>query len=199
MPRVTQEHLDARRREILAAAHRCFARRGFHDATMQEIADEAGLSAGALYRYFDGKQALVEALAAWGRAQKRRALEAVEPDSGVEGLGRLVTRMLETLQASERSDEAVRLDVRLWGEALGDRSLQPLVADALETFRQPLADHLRGEQEVGRVRADVDPEMVARALLSLLSGLELQLAFDPELKPEAYAGAVTSLLDGLEA
>ena len=48
MARVSQEHLDARRRQILEGAARCFARDGFHSTTMQDILRETGLSAGAV-------------------------------------------------------------------------------------------------------------------------------------------------------
>src|SRR5688572_3194112 len=64
MPRVTEKHQEARRRQILDAAIACFARKGFRHATMRDICGEAGLSAGAVYGYFDGKEAIVEAIAA---------------------------------------------------------------------------------------------------------------------------------------
>src|SRR3954454_5960724 len=62
MPKVTEEHVDARRRQILSAALRCFAREGFHRATMQDIFREADLSPGAVYTYFKGKDELVLAI-----------------------------------------------------------------------------------------------------------------------------------------
>lgn len=62
MPRVSQSYLDARRRQIMDAAITCFAREGFHRATMQDIVAETGLSAGAIYRYFWSKEDIVAAL-----------------------------------------------------------------------------------------------------------------------------------------
>ena len=53
-----------RRERILEAAERAFVRHGFHAATMQHVADEAGMSAGNLYRYFPSKEAIVEGLCA---------------------------------------------------------------------------------------------------------------------------------------
>ncbi|HEY9407971.1 MAG TPA: helix-turn-helix domain-containing protein, partial [Jiangellaceae bacterium] len=52
MPRVSEAHLAARRDQILQAAWTCFARDGFHATSMQDVFAEAGLSAGAVYRYF---------------------------------------------------------------------------------------------------------------------------------------------------
>lgn len=53
---------DQRRRQILDAAEACFRARGFHAATMAEIAAEAGLSVGQIYRFFENKEAVVEAI-----------------------------------------------------------------------------------------------------------------------------------------
>lgn len=197
MPRISQSYREARRREIVEAAFRCFSRSGFHAATMQEIADEAGLSAGALYRYFDGKQALVEALATAGREQKRGALRRLRVGGGVGALADAISTMLEPLHAPE-ADAAVRLDVRLWGEALDHEELRAVVAGELDALMRPIADYLRAEREAGRISGTADPEGVARAVVGLLTGLELQRAYVPDLDVDAYRAAVRALLTGLE-
>jgi AcrR family transcriptional regulator len=74
----------ARREQILRAAQACFARSGYHAATMDEIAAVARVAKGAPYVYFDGKEAIFQALYDdWGcalRAEIEAALEAVAPD-----------------------------------------------------------------------------------------------------------------------
>src|SRR5205085_9682219 len=52
-----------RRTQILDAAMVCFAKRGFHQATMHDISDEAGISVGLIYRYFQNKEAVITAMA----------------------------------------------------------------------------------------------------------------------------------------
>src|SRR5512135_3056755 len=59
MPKVTEEHSLARRQQIIDAAYRCFARRGFHQTTMREIYEEAKLSPGAVYHYFASKEEII--------------------------------------------------------------------------------------------------------------------------------------------
>lgn len=197
MPRVSQDYLDARRREILAAAHRCFARRGFRDTTMRQIADEAGLTAGALYRYFDDRASLIRALAEWGRGQKREAMQGIDAGAGVDGLAALVTELIGSLPAPDREDHPVRFDVRIWGEALGRPPLHALVEGELADFRDLLAGYLEEERREGRIREDVDVGTAARILISLLTGFELQTAYDPDLDRAAYARFVRRLLEGL--
>ena len=196
MPRVTQAHLDARHREILSAAHRCFARRGFHETTMQEIADEAGLSAGALYRYFEGKEALIRALASWGQEQKGEALAQLVPGGGAGALGAMVADVLAMLDG-EGADAAIALDVRLWGEALGQDRLAEIVAGGLAALRDPIATYVRRERRAGRIRKEADPQAVAGTVVALLAGLELQRAFDPGLDIERCAEIARRWLDRL--
>jgi len=67
---------ERRRRQIMDAAIACFRRRGFHQATMQEICAEAGISAGALYRYFTGKDELLLAM-------QKHVLDGIRADLAV--------------------------------------------------------------------------------------------------------------------
>src|SRR6201982_3303696 len=52
-----------RRSQILDAALICFAKRGFHQASMHDISAEAGVSVGLIYRYFQNKEAVIAAMA----------------------------------------------------------------------------------------------------------------------------------------
>ena len=61
MPKVTEAHMEARRRQILEAASACFSRQGFHQTSMQDICREAGLSPGAVYRYYSTKEDIIAA------------------------------------------------------------------------------------------------------------------------------------------
>src|SRR5271167_2140784 len=72
---------EARQREILQAAAACFGRRGFHQATMQDICMEVGLSPGSVYRYFRSKDDLIAALVEADRAKHIARIEAVRDRS----------------------------------------------------------------------------------------------------------------------
>ena len=61
MPKVSGAHIAARRQQILDAARACFARQGFHQTSIQDICKEAGLSPGAVYRYFPSKDHIIAA------------------------------------------------------------------------------------------------------------------------------------------
>src|SRR5689334_6610185 len=63
VPRVSEDHLNARREQILSAARVCFLRKGLHATSMQDLIQEAGLSVGAVYRYFSSKNEIINAIA----------------------------------------------------------------------------------------------------------------------------------------
>lgn len=195
-PRVTDAHLKARRREILAAAFRCFSRDGLHGATMQDIAATAGLSAGTLYSYFDNKEALVRALAAESAARRSDTFTRLEGGRGAGALADLVFELMGELGA-EGATDSVRLDVRLWAEMLDRPEGREIVGEAFEGLAKPVADFVRSEADADRLRDDVDPEAVGRVIVSLLAGLELQKAYEPDLELESYRATVRSLLAGL--
>src|ERR1041384_4845525 len=63
MPRVSQDHLDARRRQILDGSRVCFARYGYEGATVRRLEEATGLSRGAIFHHFRDKESLFLALA----------------------------------------------------------------------------------------------------------------------------------------
>jgi TetR/AcrR family transcriptional regulator, transcriptional repressor of aconitase len=84
MPKVSPEHVEARRRQILEGARRCFARWGYDGATVPRLEREIGLSHGAIFNYFPSKLDLFVALAREDFAQFHEILR----ERGFEGLAR---------------------------------------------------------------------------------------------------------------
>jgi AcrR family transcriptional regulator len=81
---------EARRRQILDAAEACFRARGFHAATMAEIATAAGLSVGQIYRFFENKEALIEAITDLQMDELWGTVAEVEARDGAVGAIRLL-------------------------------------------------------------------------------------------------------------
>src|SRR5437870_5056289 len=108
MTKVTQAHVEARASSIREAANRMFARKGFDGATMQEIATEADLSAGALYRYFPTKQHLLRAVFEDCMAQNRALFEqatdsAASPLGALLQIGDTIRQMFKTGEMREQT------------------------------------------------------------------------------------------------
>lgn len=175
MPRVSQEHLDARRRQILEAARACFIRNGFHATTMQDVFVEAGLSAGAVYRYFSGKTELITAIAQSKIGDLTSTLDEIDeaaPPPVDEVLGQLLTRLQEV---NER-DEIAKLVGQVWGEAIRTPEVAETMRANIGGVLQKFAVLARRYQELGVFRPDVPPEKIARVLAAFLQGFMLQLS-----------------------
>jgi AcrR family transcriptional regulator len=197
MPRVSDAYLEERRTQIVSAAVRCFAREGFHRATMQDIVREAALSPGAIYRYFASKEDIIAAIASRRRAFERGVLReaAAAPDVG-DALRRLALAWLGRLaEPGERAWR--RLTVQLWGEALRSRRVMRVVRDGLDEPLAALAALFRRARREGRVSPRLDPDATARVAAAIFQGLVLQQAWDPRVDVAAYVRAAEAMLDAL--
>lgn len=193
MPRVDDSYLQSRRRQIMDAAVVCFARDGFHRATMQDIVAETGLSAGAIYRYFPAKEDIVAAIAAEHHTREA----AVLADAGTAAPGD-VLRDLARVSLGRLADPAEqqwrRVTIQLWGEALRDERVMLIVRSGLDEPIEIIAGLLRRGQADGSVPAGIDPQSAARVCAAIFQGLVLQQAWDPGLDIDGYIDAVIALI-----
>ena len=102
MPKVSQQYRDARRNQILDAAKRCFLRDGFHETSMQDLFAEAGLSAGAVYRYFSSKDNMVLAIAEQSMREVIAMIHSFVAAPPGKGLGDALGNVLDVVQRKRR-------------------------------------------------------------------------------------------------
>ncbi len=194
MPKVSEEHALARRQQIIDAAYRCFARKGFHQATMRDIYEEAGLSPGAVYHYFDSKHDIIAASFDFDHERSSELFAAAAASE--DPLGALVELLSFLVHGLKGAAElnAPRVNVQGWGEALVNPTLRETVVRVLGIYREAVTELVRRAQAAGQIDPAVDPAALANTLLSLYYGLELQLALEPQVDVEGYLAAVKGLL-----
>jgi AcrR family transcriptional regulator len=182
MPKVTEAHMEARRQQILDAAWECFARKGYHQTTMQDICRESELSPGAIYRYFESKEAIRTAV--WHRHKEwtQHVLEtarsqAREPTDTLWVIG-------ETMWLSYFDDPAfetlTRVEIENWPEVLRDQDLLSERREEMAFWRTVMTQLMRDAKEAGQVRADVDPESLAALFICAHEGLRHYRLVDPD-------------------
>lgn len=194
MPKVSDEYRTARRRSILDAAVTCFDRRGLHGTTTDDIAAEAGLSNGALYRYFDGKDAIVEAIAGERHAQERALLDAaLRDDDPRRAIRDFIDRYFAWL-ADPGELRRRRVNVHVWAEALADARIAAVVAAGVAPARDA-ERAIEAAVASGALPAHVDATALVQLLLAMLQGYVLQAAWDPSLDALRYASTCTAVLD----
>lgn len=194
MPRIGAARAAARRRQIIDAALACFARRGFHKTTMQDVVRQSGLSPGAIYCHFSGKQAIILAVVAERRRRETALLQrAATQQTLAAGLDRLVADFIAALAAPEERAWR-RLAVQLWAESLHDRRLLGEVRRGVDIPRRRLAALIDRARATGGAPQGLDPDAAARVLIACYQGLALQLSWEPGIDVAACAAALRGLL-----
>lgn len=196
MPKVSQAYREARRGEIVAAAVRCFARKGFDVATIQDIALEAGISHGALYRYFGSKDEIVEAVARRERdARARRFDEATQGAGSADALSRVLRYYLR-LHARDEDLEQGRLRLQVFGVAVRDLQVNAVLQASWGDVMLRLVEMVRDAQRDGAIDPTLDPVAVARVVTALQDGMYLHQTLEPAVDASACSDVIDALLGG---
>jgi TetR/AcrR family transcriptional regulator, transcriptional repressor of aconitase len=174
--RVSQEYLDARRRQILDAARRCFVRNGFHATSMQDLLREANLSAGAVYRYFKSKDEIIAAIGFDNVAAFTRAVGEVLQIDHPPPLDEALGRLLAALERLDEEQDQAKITLQAWSEALRSPALAARVEEGWADLTSSLARLAESYQERGDIRSDVPADHVARMLVGLLHGFVVRQA-----------------------
>ncbi|WP_338694033.1 TetR/AcrR family transcriptional regulator [Streptomyces sp. Q6] len=182
MARVSQEHLDARRRQILDGAALCFARNGFHATSMQDILKEVDLSAGAVYRYFRGKDDLIHAIVTEVFDDVRAAFEGAGKEAPLplphDLVSVVVGRMLTGRHGLQVDGVSYfpRLMVQVWTETLRNEGLAAVFQEGYAKVCEVWVRIVEEYQAAGMMRTDVAPEVVARTMIATVQGFAAQQA-----------------------
>ncbi|WP_405679055.1 TetR/AcrR family transcriptional regulator [Streptomyces sp. NBC_01511] len=200
MARVSQQHLDARRRQILDGATRCFARNGFHATSMQDVLREADLSAGAVYRYFSGKEELIAAIVNEVLDTVREAFEDAARQSPPEPPDVLIGQVMERVlgrgfaQGVDGSTQLPRMMVQVWTEILRNEELSALIRTGFEAVVAAWVRVVEAYRAAGLMRADIPAEHVARTMIATAQGFAAQQALFGAVPVEVVQNGLRGLM-----
>jgi AcrR family transcriptional regulator len=182
VPKVSEEHLQARRAQILDGARRTFAREGYEGATVAKLEQEIGLSRGAIFNYFPDKWSLFIALAAEDQFGFMRALE----DAGIDGLmHQLADESPDWLAVYFELARRLRTNPEL---------MQELQNRAPETAQR--GDELFAElQKEGALRGDVELETMIAFINIVANGLALAVSLGLQMDVDALLKLVHRGID----
>ena len=183
MPKVSQQHRDARREQILAAARRCFLRDGFHATSMQDLFAASGLSSGAVYSYFASKDDVIVAIAEENMRCVTEMIHTLATQHPSRPAGAVLADVMDMLHAQDAQDGLGKLTVIVWSEALRNPLLAAQLTAMVTQIRADLAEVI--QQSSGNLPVGVPADVLAGTLISLVPGYLLQLAI---LGPAAVDG-----------
>jgi AcrR family transcriptional regulator len=194
MPPVSERYRDARRRQITIAARRCFARAGFHATSMQDVFAESGLSAGAVYGYFKGKEDLAGAIVEEVLSEIAAAFEALDETASPVPICEAVGQVIQILDRPPNGRELARLAVQVWAEAGRSPELNVRLAGYYRQMRERFVLLVQHHQRSGSISADVDIRHLAQVLTALAPAFLSQRALLDDVTADTFASGLCALL-----
>jgi AcrR family transcriptional regulator len=186
--------LSERHIRILDAAESVFARAGFHAATMHDVAVEAGMSPGNLYRYFASKDAIIAGMAERDRAQIAADFTDLDPARGA------VLDQLEALgrrHMTQKPREKAVIALQIWAEAARNPAMASMCADIDETVIGGLVAAITGAKASGELPANLDDARFLQAIFMMADGFFCRRAVDPQFDAAAGADTLFAAMRGL--
>jgi AcrR family transcriptional regulator len=194
MTRMTREQSKANTRErLLDAARSVFARGGFHGASVEEIASEAGFSTGALYSNFDGKEDLFLVL-----MEREIDEHAREISAAVSARASIAERATggarQWMTMFEREPQLLLLFMEFWAYGVRDAQVRPKVAARFAQMRELLTKLIADGVREFELELELPAEHLAVVIDALADGIARQKLADPDAVPDDLMGRVLSLL-----
>ena len=193
MPKPKPETQQARREHILDAAECCIANTGFHRTTMQDICREAAISPGALYVYFDSKEALIAGISERDRQEFAERLEAL---AGVSDFMQAL-RALGAQYFLENASKDHRMSIDIGLEA----TRNPRVGEIFHRFDRYIVDSFetlfKELKQAGRIAPALDIPTTVKAFMVVADGMFWRRAVDRDFDAERMLPAVLKLIEAL--
>jgi AcrR family transcriptional regulator len=199
LAKVSDAHLEARRRSILDAATRVFSEKGVELATMAEVAAEAGISPGAIYRYFENKDELARGCMSESSDAIEEAWERL-PNPGtaspMDDFGELARLTFAKLNSpASRTDTKLSLEqILLMARDEGSPVTKEFGKNFLSVI-DGIEARLKLAQEHGQLRKDIDTRTVAGALYSFYWGARLTRLVQPSTDTDGQLEALIRLME----
>jgi TetR/AcrR family transcriptional regulator, repressor for uid operon len=193
VPKLKPETQQARREHILDAAERCIANAGFHRTTMQDICREAAISPGALYVYFDSKEALIAGISERDRQEFAERLEAL---AGVPDFMQAL-RALGAQYFLENASKDYRMSIDIGLEA----TRNPRVGEIFHRFDRYIVDSFetlfKELKQAGRIAPALDIPTTVKAFMVVADGMFWRRAVDRDFDAERMLPAALMLIEAL--
>jgi TetR/AcrR family transcriptional repressor of uid operon len=167
--------VEDRHRQILRAAMACFARRGFHLTTMNDISAEAQISVGLIYRYFASKDAVITFMASEHMEDLRAVLaQARRAPTLFEALELISVRHCE--EQPEHLHVAFVAD--LFAEAARNEQVRILVRDVTRFFIDSVANLIASSEETATAPSGISPRTAAEIIVDSTRGMMIRAIAD---------------------
>jgi AcrR family transcriptional regulator len=170
MPRVVPEYKEKAKHRIVEVAHKVFSEKGYHDATMDNVAHRLGVSKGALYQYFNSKEDLYRAIL---DARFRSMIDMLPSTSTGGSFSETCQEFFDSL-TSDMSGLSLGFEVIT--EASRNPALAKVVRENYSETTKVIRSCLEQWRKDGSLRKDMDMDLVTKGLVAFYDGLMVNLA-----------------------
>jgi AcrR family transcriptional regulator len=196
MPRITDEHRQARRNQILEAARACLHDHGLEAVSMEMIIARSGLSTGAVYGYFKGKDEIINAAVTEGTAEIATYLVPLLSTPEPPPLPELMRQVLDVI--ADFGDRKPGLDLLVvalhgWSHSQSDPDLKSVARTNYRALRDLFAQAVRRGQAAGTFAPDADADAMAELLTSVALGFVAQRVLAGDAVVESHVAALSAL------
>ncbi|MBN9084526.1 MAG: hypothetical protein BGP04_12065 [Rhizobiales bacterium 62-17] len=189
MPKLSDEKQQERRLHILGAAEVCFARKGFHRTTMNDICREAGVSAGGVYLYFKSKEALIEGLVARDRDEFLELFAQIDTSDLMNSLAALMETCI-----IERPPEKLAIFLEIGVESRRNPAVAEVMLRCDATIRASMVELLERAQADGTINPDRPVNEIVDVMDVIADGLFWSLGCRPNFDVATVAHSILPLI-----
>ena len=193
-PKVPQAYMDARRKEIIEAAYKCFFTKGFHNTTMQDIFTAAKLSPGAVYNYFASKEDLVISTVKESDTFILPQLATLSSENPEKTLHNLVDFWVSLL--NKLPNELNRLHLDYYSEATNNEAIRQALLESQANVFAGLVKVFRPDQKTGAINSEHDPLSLVLVMIAMVSGLRMHKLLDPDIDIETLGNVFKAMITG---
>ncbi|MFI0482002.1 TetR/AcrR family transcriptional regulator [Actinomadura sp. 9N215] len=196
MPRVSEEHLERRRRQILDAARTCFIRKGIHATSMQDIFAEAGLSAGAVYRYYKSKNEIIEANISTVVGDLHAFFRGLADGDPLLPVDEMIERLASKIVTLSGENGPIRLALDAWALAMHDPEIAAHIAGTITGIRETWTHYLRRLAGAGHLPPGTDVVAAGKVMFAILPGFVLQRLILKDVSPAELRRGLRAVISG---
>ncbi|MCG8382218.1 MAG: TetR/AcrR family transcriptional regulator [Gammaproteobacteria bacterium] len=194
MRKPDEELAQKRKKQILDAAIACFLKSGFHNTGMKEICTAANMSPGALYRYFDSKGSIIQAIAEREQQEMTGALQELRRASNLKRA--LLIFMEEFTREACRMPENI-LGTEIFAESTRNKEVAKILKKTEGDFQTGMKALLQDAEADGKIILKLSPDETARAILSLVYGFSTLALLDRKTASRKHAKLSRMILENL--
>lgn len=188
MPKVVPEYKEIAKNKIIQAAIKVFYEKGFHKATMDEIAKNIGVSKATIYTYFDSKEEILKEI--W-KLSSENILDLKKTFNESDCF-----EVLEELYRMIAESSGLHLSFEITALSSQNENIKQINKESYEAKLEALKLFLEDQQEKGNIRADMDADTLAQIITALYTDVvsQLLIGIDAQKVHDKWIKSINAIL-----